>query len=622
MIENTFVNFKDAPATVGVFNLLDENNQSLYVGAGENIKIELKRILASNQILKSQTQSIETIISAEENLLKNLAETIYRKSPLYSFNLHQHDIYPHLKLTNEEFPRLLATRRIEDDGADYFGAFMPKTGARYLLGFLIDTFRLRGCDIPIDGKLAVPCPQFYRKKCLAPCVENLCDAAKYCESVDLTRLFLRNRQAELNELLQKNIEDCSDKFEFEAAARWHKLWQKTNDFLKDKNSIYTLSDAKDAFDIKTQENGFLIYLITQRSRKILGRHTFIAENKIGFSGREVLGQLVWQLYRFYAPKEIGVPIDFPNRQLLEKILSERENRTIKISVLKKTKQKITINRALRRAEFEYAVENLKPPPSLEDLQDEFKKIFSLTGEINRIEAFDVAHISGSDFVGAQSVWEKGKLRAEEYKFWFSVEKNEPGALSEAVKKRFAQAGNLPDLILIDGGRTQLHAVTKNVEQLADSKIFVVSAVKPPQKHHEISRFLLQNGQTVEFEKNSDVFNLLLKLRDEAHALANYIHRSKRETAHFYEVFQNLPTLNETERYLLLRKFGSLKAVKTATQNELTEILGQRSGEFIYRRLNEEFVLTEPFIVPIRYDEPNGEASDLQPLYTAKIQTQQ
>jgi excinuclease ABC subunit C len=147
----------------GVFALLDENGRRLFVGVFESIESEIKRIFAVNRTLKSKTSSIEIIKNEKNDLVNHLAASVADQNPVYNFSLRDQKLHPHIKVTNEKFPRLLATRRIENDGAEYFGAFLPKTGARYLIGFLIDAFRLRGCDIEINGDFPVPCPQFYRK---------------------------------------------------------------------------------------------------------------------------------------------------------------------------------------------------------------------------------------------------------------------------------------------------------------------------------------------------------------------------------------------------------------------------------------------------------------------------
>jgi len=601
------------PESGGVFTFSDNEENSLFVGAAENLKREVKKNL-TNLSLKNETARIGIVETARKDLIELYNRTIDRENPPYNLNVNEQNSYPYLKITREKFPRLLATRRIEPNDAEYFGAFLPATNVRFLLGFLIESFGLRGCGIEIDGDFPVPCPQYYRRKCVAPCVEDLCDRESYLSNVNLVRLFLQNRRDELNSELIQKIEKNSAEFDFETAAKWRDLRRSVNDFWKGEERNFRLDDATDTFEIERTEDGFLVRLVTLQRRKTLGRQTFFYEKKINSSSKEVLAQVLWQLYRLRTPKEIVVPVEFEKRKLLEKILGERAGRPVNIIVLKNAKNKITAKRALRRTVLEYELENVKPPASLQEIQNQLRSGFSLPRKPQRIEAFDVAHISGTDFVGAKAVWEEGKFLAGEYEFWFSDETSEIAVLAETVLKRSVKTGTPADLILIDGGKSQLKAVIKSIEKFNGQNFSIISAVKPPLRHNEISHFLTDNGDSVQFKNNSDAFNLLLKLRDEAHDLANYIHRTKRETAHFYEVYQALSYLPEKERYSLIRRFGSLNALKNASESEIIGFAGREKGKLIYGELKKPSRQVEPFIVSIRYDAPDGKAADLQPLY--------
>lgn len=145
------------------------------------------------------------------------AETNTKKLKI---SLTEHRLYPHLKITDEKFPRLLVTRKIENDSAEYFGAFLPETGVRFFLDFLNKIFRLRTCTLDIDGEFSVPCPQFYAKRCVAPCVESLCDEKEYAETVELLRLFLQNRRKDFEKLLLEKIETLAEVLDFETASEW------------------------------------------------------------------------------------------------------------------------------------------------------------------------------------------------------------------------------------------------------------------------------------------------------------------------------------------------------------------------------------------------------------------
>ncbi|MDQ6788714.1 MAG: excinuclease ABC subunit UvrC [Acidobacteriota bacterium] len=609
-----FSDIKKLPSNGGVFKLCNKKKDCLFIGIAENIKREVELVFTNKPYLKSETSRIEIFETATRDLIEIYSSQIRLSNPLYNFSIQKQNLYPHIKITNEKFPRLLATRRIKDDAAEYFGAFLPDTKVRFLLGFLINTFRLRGCDIPIDGNLPAPCPQYYRRKCLAPCVENLCDKESYSEAVNLARLFLQNKRDELNEIVSGKINIFSELLDFEAATKWRDFRQTINDFGNNKNRQFRVEDAVDSFDLTILESKVLVNLITRRNRKILGSRIFVFEKKADFTAAEILEQLLWQFYQFHTPKEISVSIDFPSRKFLEKTLSFGASKIVKVIVCKTSNQKKTVNKALRRSKFEYELENLKPEPSADEIQNEIQNEFSLIKKPYRIEAFDVAHISGADFVGAKSVWEGGKFKPEEYEFWFLDEKNELAAMAKTLENRFKKKERLPEMILIDGGRSQMLAALKSINKLNDLQILVISAVKPPQKHNEISHFLTQSGRKIQYKKNSDGFNVLLKLRDETHELANYVHRTKRETVHFYELFQITSFLSAKERYLLLRHFGSLKELRKTVEADLIKILGEEKGKLIYLKLKEDFSKAEPFIVAIRYDDPNGEAEDLRPIF--------
>lgn len=600
----------------GIFNLLDKKRNSLFIGVAENLKDEIKKTFKNHNFLYKETTKIKIIETEGEDLVKLFAHQIRQNKPLYNFSIAEENLYPHIKITNEEFPRLLAARRIFDDGAEYFGAFLPDTKVRFLLGFLIDAFRLRGCDIPLDGSFLVPCPQYFRRKCLAPCVENLCDEGKYLEFVDYARLFLQNKTEKLNDLLLEKINILSEKLDFETATKWRDFKQSINDFQADKQRQFRIDDASDSFDIKINDSKILISLVTRKNRKILGTRVFGFENEADFTSAEILQQILWQFYQFHTPGEISVSTDFQSRKFLEKTLSRRAGKTIKISIFNAKNQKKTVNKAFQRGEHEHKLENIKPILTASEIQNKIQKEFNLREKPFRIEAFDVAHISGVDFVGAKSAWENGIFKTEKYEFWFLDEKNELEAMAKTLENRFQNDDSLPDLIVIDGARSQLSAALKSLNKQNGARISIISAVKPSQRHNEISYFLKADGEKVSFKLNADEFNVLLKLRDEAHELANYVHRTKRETTHFYELFQATPFLSENERYFLLRKFGTLKELKKKEETEFVKLFGKEKGRLIFQNLKKEFVKIQPFIVPIRYNDLNSGAEDLRPLFSA------
>ncbi len=564
------------------------------------------------------------------------------------FSLAAQRLYPHFKLTRERFPRLLVTRKIADDDAEYFGAFLPETGVRFLIDFLNKTFRLRTCEIEIDGTFDVPCTQFYRKRCVAPCVENLCGEAEYAEKVALVRLFLERRIFELEKYYLDKIEMFSDNFEFETAAALRDEWLSIEKVLTDKDWNFWLDDATDTFEIVETDAEFFVYLVTMRGRKTLGKRAFVFDQS--GTREEILPAILPEFYRFHAPKEIRVAEDFPDRFLLSDALGKRFDRKIKITVANDNAPKIMTNRAIDRNKFEREFRAIRREKSLSEIQNELKKIFNLAKKPKRIEAFDVAHISGSDFVAAKSVWENGNFVGKKYSFWFSDEKSELETLRKFIEFRFSQSPkDFPDLVLIDGGRSHLQAALEGLEnsepsaaadgpsekpnKSADKQkssattnysdlLTVISAVKPPKQHGEIAHFLTEINQKITFDGESAAHRMLQILRDEAHDLSNEIHRGRREMSHFYELAAILPSITESERRELLRRSGSLRDIAELKAEDLSAIFPPKKVNAILLDLQNHRCggsrKIEPLILPIRYSDENGDAQDLRPLTSYRV----
>ncbi len=535
----------------------------------------------------------------------------------YRFSLAGQPLYPHLKLTSERFPRLLATRVIDNDDAEYFGAFLNRSAARILIDFLNKTFRLRTCQIEIDGNFPVPCTQFYAKRCIAPCVKSLCDEENYLEMVELVRLFLANEQERFTARLAGRIEDAALDLDFEKAGFLRDLGLRVADFWQDKKLRVWLDDAVDTLVLETENNEIKVYLVTQRRRRMLGMRVFVWPSPIGESSEQALADIMRQFYRFHAPREIRVSHDFPGRLEISRELSGKFKRLIKILVVKINAHQITTERAMIRTKLEDSLASLTPRPTAAKIGKEIRKIFGLNKIPVRIEAFDAAHISGSDQTAARSVWGNGRFLSEEYEFWFSDQASELETLSKFIGNRLRAEGNLPDLILIDGGQSQLNAALMSIAGFKDRRFSLISAVKPPGKHSEISHFLTESGARIEFDAGIDAMRVLRILRDEAHDLANSTHRQSRDMSYFYELAGIIPSLNEKQRQHLLTGVGSIRKILELEERHLTTLFGKETGQRAFKEieahLSAPFTVPRPLVVPIRFDDPNGEAGDLRPI---------
>lgn len=446
--------------------------------------------------------------------------------------------YPHLKLTVERFPRLLATRRVEDDGSEYFGAFLTKTSVRILIDLLNKTFRLRSCELEIDGRFDAPCTQYYRRRCVAPCVESLCSVEEYSGLVGLVRFVLANDQGSFRKLISNLIHDRSEQLDFESAAKYRDILTTIETWWQKERLQVWLDDTVDTFAVEDTLEGTSIYLVSHRNRRVLARKVFAVDREDYESGDVALSRIIDSFYLFHLPREIRVSRDFEGRKSLEERLSERLGHRAKIIVVNPKTKGINAFRGLMLSHDEHELDKAKPLASSDVISRRLKKIFQLAKSSLRIEAFDVAHISGTGFIGASAVWENGRFVSEDYRILvpdISTKKNELTTLSAAVVNRLSTPSMpTPDLILLDGGSSQLNAVRTALENASLIDVPIIGAVKPPGRHSAVSHFLREDGIRTQFDPNDPAHNMLQLLRDEAHNLANRIHRDYREMKPFYE----------------------------------------------------------------------------------------
>ena len=486
----------------------------------------------------------------------------FHDSPLRDLSLEGVPVYPHLKLTREEFPRILATRVLNDDGDEYFGAFLTKTSVRILIDFLNRTFRLRSCDIEIDGSFPVPCTQYFAKRCVAPCVASLCSRERHAEIAHLVRKFLSNDRVGLRQELQSKMDSAVDRLDFELAAFWRDTLQSVEEYWSKPRWQVWLEDSVDTIEIGETPDRYNVTVVTQRGRRMLGNLIIEFDRKLAES-EELLAGFIRRFYRFHAPLEIRAPFDFLGRRAIATELSAKFRHPVKISVVSAAAQRVTTKRALERTRHESLLKTIARPAPPADIANELKVIFNLPNVPTRIEAIDAAHISSSLFTAAAVVWENGEFVREEFEHFKSEESSELGTISSFAAHRYSRTETaLPDLVLVDGGKNQLAAAIEGAKKSKGRPVKLISAVKPRGKHSEISKFLIEEGHEIRFDQHSPGHRLLKLLRDEAHDLANAVHRLNRDMLHFYE----------------------------------------KKG-------------VEPLIVPIRFDAVGGDAGDLRPIIT-------
>ena len=598
---------KSLPTDAGVYIHKNSDGKIIYIGKAKNLKNRVRSYFQSGKNHDTKTRElVKRIVDFEFIVVDNEIEALVLESnliklhkPRYNIMLKDDKQYPHLKVTKEDFPKAVITRKILKDGANYYGPFLPASLARKTLDLINRTFQLRTCDIEITGKLPRPCLEYHLKRCLAPCVKELCKKDEYIEAVRDVKLLLDGKNKELADELEQRMWQFAEKQNYELAAKYRDL-RGTVLALAEQQKMSTTPDRDvDIIGFYREAQRLALQLFTMREGKIVGRREFFWEDldAEGFDVSEFLGEVLAQYYSTdYVPLEIHVPQDFEDRELLEKVLMTRRGRKVKILDPKRGQkaEMITLVENNARIAFEQRFRVLKPDS--QKLLEELQEMLEIPHFPERIESFDISNISGSENVAGIVVFENGKPNRAEYRRFIikTVEgANDFASMNEAVFRRYKRLLNeekpLPQLIFIDGGKGQISAAAAAMQALDLEMIPIVGLVKPPKHHNQISHLLRfgREDEPIKFENGVPVFRLVQQIRDETHKTAIEYHRKRREMRDFTSELTAIPGVAEKRKMKLLRNFGSVERVAKASIEELSPFLGAKTAKMVFEHFERQ-----------------------------------
>lgn len=589
---------KTLPTNAGIYLHKNAAGKIIYVGKAKNLRNRVRSYFHSSRNHDPKTRRLVKLIADIEFIVvDNEVEALVLESnlikkfkPRFNVLLKDDKSYPHLKLTNEPYPKVVITRKIVRDGSFYFGPFLPAALARRTLNLVNRAFQLRTCEIEIDGKLARPCLEYHLKRCLGPCVKGLCTQEEYQEAAADVKTLLEGKNKELAKDLEKRMWQFSEEGKYELAAKYRDLRDTVIALSETQKMAMTAEKDIDIFGFYREKQRLALQLFTMREGKIVGRREFFWEDLVEdetFDAGEFFGEVLSQYYSTdYVPLEIHVPVDFEDRAVLEKALTERRGRRVRIYDPKKGTKRHLVDLVTTNAKiaFEQRFRVLKPDSAkvLEELQE----ILELPHFPERIESFDISNISGSENVAGIVVFENGKPARGSYRRFIikTVEgANDFASMNEAVLRRYRRSVEektpLPQLIFIDGGKGQLSAAAEAMGRLDLEQIMLVGLVKPPKRHNEISHLLIHGREDspIPFDRNSLAFRLILQIREETHKTAIEFHRKRREKRDFTSELSEIPGIGEKRKMKLLREFGSIERIAKASIEELAKHLGPKAA---------------------------------------------
>ncbi len=571
------------PDRPGVYVYRDVKGQVLYVGKAASLRSRVRSYFhesrphdAKTDALVRHIRDLEYVVTDNELEALMLEANLVRKyRPRYNIILRDDKHYPFLKLTtNEEFPRLLVARRVQNDGATYYGPFYPATAMRETLRLTRQLFPLRTCSITIDGRLERPCIQYAIRRCNAPCT-GWETREGYAATVHAVQRFLEGKDEDLALALTTEMEQAAAEQKFERAAVLRDQVQSLNKVRERQKIISTEEVDQDVLGVVRQGDDACVELFFVRKGRLVGQEAFFFDHVGGWTDGEILSAFVRQFYGKAVPPapEILLSEELPEDALVTEWLGTLARRRVQVSAPQRGPKREFV--AMAEANAAIALQNhlLSKDNRQQLVQEELRRALNLPGLPNRIEGYDISSIQGSEQVGSMVVWENGGMKKDEYKRFRirTVEgADDFASLHEVLQRRFGRAleqgGALPDLVLIDGGRGQLNVGLKVLQELGLDYLPVLALAK---REEEV--YLGDRLQPLVLDPTSPALHTLQKIRDEAHRFAVSYHKKLRSRRTIQSILDTIPGVGPTIRTSLLKTLGSARRVRESSVAELAAV---------------------------------------------------
>jgi excinuclease ABC subunit C len=578
------------PGKPGVYLFKDKEGKIIYVGKAANLKSRVRSYFGTLSNLPSKTQRLVSniedlefvITSSEQEALILECDTIKRYAPKFNASLKDNKTFPYLKIDiKEDWPGVYITRRVQKDGARYFGPFASAGSVRKTVRLIKRIFPYRNCSKHIDGNDKRPCLDYYIHQCLGPCIAAV-EKDEYREVVNQVILFLQGKQELILRELNAKMKAAAQQLQFERAALLRDQIDAIEDVIEGQRIAKTLRGEKDIIGLAQNETLAYVELFSIRNNKLVGQEHFTMEGTQGDSPGQIMTSFVKQYYASasYIPSLILLQYAVDEPAVLSQWLGRQRGRKVKIEVPQRGAKKKLVDtvaenaaRGLELAQFK----EMKAEVVSTSLQ-ELKNRLRLPRMPQRIECYDVSNIQGVLAVSSMIVLEKGWPKPAHYRR-FRIKTvgaaDDYAMIQETLRRRFKRGakgegawGITPDLVLIDGGRGQLNAALEVRQELQLDSIPMASLAK---EKEEV--FTPGEREPVYIPKDSPALHILERARDEAHRFAVSYHRKLRSKEFVTSALDNIPGIGPKRKKALLQKFGSVEAIKEASMEELSQTKG-------------------------------------------------
>jgi excinuclease ABC subunit C len=637
------------PLRPGVYLYKNAEGEVIYVGKAKNLRARVRSYFqegvgeanAKTGSLLREAVDVEYIVvdnnkealALENNLIK-------QKKPRFNILLRDDKTYPYIKLTlGERFPRVYVTRRLRKDGSNYYGPYFPGNLAYRIVDLIHRSFLVPSCKVDLTRYHLRPCLQYYIKRCLGPCVQDLTTPDAYLEAVHDVQLLLEGRQTDLAKSLRVRMDEAAVQQEYERAARYRDMLSTVAQLQEKQRMAAAEGDDQDVFGYHYENDMLAVNVFHLRGGKILDRREFFWEElpetaapqadagesgygpeisrgndggSLGITrdegegghgshvdGRghalqtsafhpgEFFSALMKQVYidQQYVPRDILAPVDFEDRTELEELLSEKRGSKVEILVPQRGEKRSLIDLAAQNAKQSFDQRFRVMKPQAKAVQEALQDALGLPDAPKRIECFDISHIQGAETVASMVVWEDGKMNKSEYRKFIVrtvTGVDDFASMREVVTRRYKRLRDenqtFPSLVLVDGGLGQLHAAAQALEELGITNQPLAAIAKK----EEIIYVFGQEDDPVVLDRHSPVLHLVQMVRDESHRFAVTFHRKRRQMRDHKSELLEIPGVGERTRQRLLQHFGSVRAVQQADAAALGAVLTKSQTEAVLR----------------------------------------
>ena len=600
---------KKLPAKPGVYIMHDEKDTIIYVGKAISLKNRVRQYFQSSRNLGIKKEQMVQQIARFEYIITDSelealvleCNLIKEHRPKYNTMLKDDKSYPFIKVTvNEEYPRVLFARQMKKDKSKYFGPYTSAGAVKDSLELIRKLYHVRTCNrnLPKDIGKERPCLYYHIKQCKAPC-QGYISKEEYRMQIEGVLDFLNGDYKKLLRELEEKMLQASEELRFEDAVEYRDLMQSIQKIGERQKITGSQGEDKDVIAMAADEEDAVVQVFFIRDGKMIGRDHFYLKIAADATSAQVLLNFVKQFYAGtpFIPKELVLQEEIEDTEVLEEWLSKKRGQKVHIRVPKKgTKEKL-VELAARNAQMVLSQDREKLKREEGRTIGAMKEICQLLDldDITRVESYDISNISGFESVGSMVVYEKGKPKRNDYrKFKIKSVKgpDDYASMEEVLTRRFQRGlqeqqdseekggfSAFPDLILMDGGKGQVHIAEKVLENLGIS-IPVCGMVKDD--NHR-TRGLYYHDHEIPISHSSEGFKLITRIQDEVHRFAIEYHRLLRSKGQIHSVLDDIEGIGPARRKSLMKYFKSIESIREASVEELKKApsMNQQVAEKVY-----------------------------------------